>query len=256
MIHPTAIIDSKAEISDSVSIGPFCVIGPDVVIGQGSVVESHVVIKGPTSIGARNHIFQFSTVGEAPSDLKYQGELTELHIGDDNIIRENVTIHRGTIQDKSLTKIGNHNLFMASAHIAHDCVVGNHTIFVNNASLAGHVLVGDWAILGGYALVHPFCKIGPHSFTSTGSNVFKDVPAYFTVAGAPARAKTINSEGLRRRGFDPRTILELKRAYKIVCRQGLSLNAALQCLEEIVQETPSVTLLMESLRSSKRGIIR
>jgi len=256
MIHPAAIVESGAKIDPSASIGPWSYIGSGVEIGPDTIVESHVVIKGPTRIGARNHIYQFSSVGEATPDLKYRNEPTELHIGDDNIIRENVTIHRGTVQDQGLTQIGCRNLIMAYVHIGHDSVVGNDTILVNNAALAGHVVVGDWAILSGYTLVHQFCKIGEHSFSGMGTAIGKDVPAYITVAGSPAEAKTINAEGLRRRGFDQHAIVELRRAYKIIYRQGLTLDAAIARLETMVVDTPQVGPLVESLRSSERGIVR
>ena len=256
MIHDTAIIDPSARLHASVRVGPWTLIGPDVEIGEGSVVESHVVIKGPTRIGARNHIYQFSTVGEATPDLKYRDEPTELHIGDDNIIRENVTIHRGTVQDRSLTQIGDRNLIMAYVHIGHDSVVGNDTILVNNTALAGHVEVGDWAILSGYTLVHQFCKIGAHSFSGMGTSIGKDVPAFVTVAGSPAVAKTINTEGLRRRGFDSNEIAALRRAFKIVYRQGLTLEIAIERLETMVEDTPSIQMLIDSLVKSQRGIVR
>lgn len=256
MIHDTAIIDPSARLHASVRVGPWTLIGPDVEIGEGSVVESHVVIKGPTRIGARNHIYQFSTVGEATPDLKYRDEPTELHIGDDNIIRENVTIHRGTVQDRSLTQIGDRNLIMAYAHIGHDSVVGSDTILVNNTALAGHVEVGDWAILSGYTLVHQFCKIGAHSFSGMGTSIGKDVPAFVTVAGSPAVAKTINTEGLRRRGFDSNEIAALRRAFKIVYRQGLTLEIALERLETMVEDTPIIQMLIDSLVKSQRGIVR
>ena len=256
MIHDTAIIDPSARLHASVRVGPWTLIGPDVEIGEGSVVESHVVIKGPTRIGARNHIYQFSTVGEATPDLKYRDEPTELHIGDDNIIRENVTIHRGTVQDRSLTQIGDRNLIMAYVHIGHDSVVGNDTILVNNTALAGHVAVGDWAILSGYTLVHQFCKIGAHSYSGMGTSIGKDVPAFVTVAGSPAVAKTINTEGLRRRGFDSNEIAALRRAFKIVYRQGLTLEIALERLETMVEDTPIIQMLIDSLVKSQRGIVR
>ncbi|WP_435219570.1 acyl-ACP--UDP-N-acetylglucosamine O-acyltransferase [Luminiphilus sp. nBUS_07] len=256
MIHPTAIIDAKAEISDSVTVGPYVVIGPDVKIGPETVIEPHVVIRGPTTIGARNHIYQFSTVGEATPDLKYHDEPTELLIGNDNIIRENVTIHRGTVQDRGITQLGDHNLIMAYVHVGHDSVVGNNTILVNNTALAGHVVVGDWAILSGYTLVHQFCKIGAHSFSGMGTAIGKDVPAFVTVAGSPAEAKTINSEGLRRRGFSSHTVAELRRAYKIIYRQGLTLDSAVQRLEGMVKETPELQMLVDSLINSERGIVR
>ncbi|MGA0433303.1 MAG: acyl-ACP--UDP-N-acetylglucosamine O-acyltransferase [Luminiphilus sp.] len=256
MIHDTAIIDPSARLHDSVRVGPWTLIGPHVEIGEGSVIESHVVIKGPTRIGARNHIYQFSTVGEATPDLKYRDEPTELHIGDDNIIRENVTIHRGTVQDRSLTQIGDRNLIMAYVHVGHDSILGNDTILVNNTALAGHVEVGDWAILSGYTLVHQFCKIGAHSFSGMGTSIGKDVPAFVTVAGSPAVAKTINTEGLRRRGFDASEIAALRRAFKIVYRQGLTLEVALDRLQLMVEDTPSIQMLIDSLRQSQRGIVR
>jgi len=256
VIHDTAIIDPSARLHDSVRVGPWTLIGPHVEIGEGSVIESHVVIKGPTRIGARNHIYQFSTVGDATPDLKYRDEPTELHIGDDNIIRENVTIHRGTVQDRSLTQIGDRNLIMAYVHVGHDSILGNDTILVNNTALAGHVEVGDWAILSGYTLVHQFCKIGAHSFSGMGTSIGKDVPAFVTVAGSPAVAKTINTEGLRRRGFDASEIAALRRAFKIVYRQGLTLEVALDRLQLMVEDTPSIQMLIDSLRQSQRGIVR
>jgi UDP-N-acetylglucosamine acyltransferase len=256
VIHPTAIIDAQAEISDTATIGPYVVIGPNVTIGPESIIEPHVVIRGPTTIGARNHIYQFSTVGEATPDLKYHDEPTELVIGNDNVIRENVTIHRGTVQDRGITQLGDHNLIMAYVHVGHDSIVGNNTILVNNTALAGHVMVGDWAILSGYTLVHQFCKIGAHSFSGMGTAIGKDVPAFVTVAGSPAEAKTINSEGLRRRGFSSHTLAELRRAYKIIYRQGLTLDNAVQRLEGMVKETPEIEMLIDSLSNSERGIVR
>jgi len=256
MIHSSAIVDPSARLHESVDVGPWTLIGPDVEIGAGTVVESHVVIKGPTRIGSRNHIYQFSTVGESTPDLKYRNEPTELHIGDDNVIRENVTIHRGTVQDRSLTEIGDRNLLMAYVHIGHDSRVGNDTILVNNTALAGHVEVGDWAILSGYTLVHQFCKIGAHSFSGMGTSIGKDVPAYITVAGSPAEAKTINVEGLRRRGFDSAEIAALRRAFKILYRQSLTLDAAVERLQAMTTETPSLQSLIDSLMQSQRGIVR
>ena len=256
MIHSSAIVDPDARLHESVEVGPWTLIGPDVEIGAGTVIESHVVIKGPTRIGSRNHIYQFSTVGESTPDLKYRNEPTELHIGDDNVIRENVTIHRGTVQDRSLTEIGDRNLLMAYVHIGHDSRVGNDTILVNNTALAGHVEVGDWAILSGYTLVHQFCKIGAHSFSGMGTSIGKDVPAYITVVGSPAEAKTINIEGLRRRGFDSAEISTLRRAFKILYRQGLTLDVAVERLQTMASETPSLQPLIDSLMQSQRGIVR
>lgn len=256
MIHDSAIVHPDARVHESVEVGPWTLIGPDVEIGADCVIESHVVIKGPTRIGERNHIYQFSTIGEATPDLKYRDEPTELHIGDDNVIRENVTIHRGTVQDRSLTEIGDRNLLMAYVHIGHDSIVGSDTILVNNTALAGHVVVGDWAILSGYTLVHQFCKIGAHSFSGMGTSIGKDVPAFVTVAGSPAEAKTINVEGLRRRGFDAAEIAELRRAFKIVYRQSLTLDVAIDRLQGMVQDTPSIQTLVDSLLQSQRGIVR
>jgi UDP-N-acetylglucosamine acyltransferase len=256
VIHELAIVDPSAILADDVVVGPWSIIGPGVEIGPGTVIEPHVVVRGPTRIGAGNHIFQFSTVGEATPDLKYRDEPTRLVIGDNNIIRENVTIHRGTVQDRSETTIGNNNLIMAYVHIGHDSVLGNNTILVNNTALAGHVHVGDWAILSGYTLVHQFCKIGPHSFSGMGTAIGKDVPAYVTVSGSPAEAKTINIEGLRRRGFSSEAISQLRRAFKILYRQGLTLDIALQRLETMLRDTPEVKVLIDSLRASERGIVR
>lgn len=256
MIDPRAIVDPSARLADDVQVGPWTIIGPDVEIGPGTVVASHVVIKGPTRIGANNRIFQFSTIGEDTPDLKYKGEPTRLVIGDHNVIREGVTIHRGTVQDRSETTIGDHNLLMAYVHIGHDSVVGNHTILVNNSALAGHVIVGDWAILSGFTLVHQFVHIGEHSFSGMGSAIGKDVPAYVTVAGNPAEAKGINVEGLRRRGFSAEAISTLRRAYKAIYRQGLTLEEAITELQGLLADCPQVGPLLASLQSSTRGIVR
>ena len=256
MIHEQAIVDPSARLADDVSVGPWTFIGADVEIGPGCIIEPHVVIRGPTRIGANNHIYQFSTVGEGTPDRKYHDEPTRLVIGDNNIIRESVTIHRGTVQDRSETTIGNNNLIMAYVHIGHDCVLGNHTTLVNNVALAGHVRVGDWANLSGYTLVHQFCQIGAHSFSGMGTAIGKDVPAFVTVSGAPAEAKTINIEGLRRRGFSADAISELRRAYKIVYKQGLTLDIAIQRLELMMSGSPEVRLLIASLHTSERGIVR
>lgn len=256
MIHPQAIVDPAASLADDVEVGPWTYIGPGVQIGEGCLIEPHVVIRGPTVIGARNHIFQFSSVGEATPDQKYRGEPTRLIIGDHNVIRENVTLHRGTIQGRSETTIGNSNLIMANVHVGHDSIVGNHTVLVNNAALAGHVTVGDWAVLSGYTLVHQFCQIGAHSFSGMGSAIGKDVPAFVTVSGAPAQAKSINLEGLRRRGFSASAISQLRRAFKILYRQGLTLDIALSRLEGMSDKTPEVEAFIESLRASERGIVR
>ncbi len=256
MIDSRAIIDPSAKLADDVEVGPWSIIGPDVEIGEGSVIASHVVIKGPTIMGCHNNIFQFSSVGEDTPDLKYKGEQTRLRIGDHNTIREGVTIHRGTVQDREETTIGDHNLIMAYAHIGHDSVVGNHCIIVNNSALAGHVELGDWAILSGYTLVHQFCTIGAHSFTGMGTAVGKDIPAYVTVNGNPAAAKGINVEGLRRRGFEAQDIAAIRKAYKIVYRQGNTVDEALAQLELLAVDHPPVRLIIDSLKTSQRGIVR
>lgn len=255
-IHPQAIVDPSARLADDVVVGPFSLIGPDVEIGAGTVVTSHAVIKGPTVIGTNNKIFQFASVGEDTPDLKYKGEPTRLEIGDNNVIREGVTIHRGTIQDRGATTIGNNNLIMAYAHIGHDSVVGNHTILVNNTALAGHVIVDDWAILSGYTLVHQFCHIGAHSFSGMGTAIGKDVPPFVMVYGNPAEAKSINAEGLKRRGFSKEDIAALMHSYKLIYRRGLTVEDACQQMAELVDQCTHVQLLIDSLRRSQRGIVR
>ena len=255
MIHPTAIIDPEARVADDVEIGPYSVIGPDVVIGPGCIIAPHVVIKGPTVIGARNRIFQFATIGEDCQDLKYHGETTRLEIGDDNTFREGVTVHRGTIQDQALTRIGSHNLFMAYSHIAHDCVIGSHCIMANQATLGGHVTIGDHAILGGLAAVHQFCHVGAHAMCGGGSIITKDIAAFVMVNGNPAHTHGINAEGLRRRGFSAEAISALRDAYKRVFRGKQTLH---ETIAELQQENtlPEVDAFIASLTASKRGITR
>lgn len=255
-IDPRAIIDPSARLAADVVVGPWSIIGPDVDVGEGTVIGPHVVLKGPTRIGRHNRIFQFSTIGEDTPDLKYKGEPTRLVIGDHNVIREGVTIHRGTVQDRSETTIGNHNLIMAYAHIGHDCVIGNHCILVNNTALAGHVVMDDWAILSGYTLVHQFCRIGAHSFSGMGTAIGKDVPAFVTVFGNPAEARSMNFEGMRRRGFSEEAIQALRRAYKVVYRQGLTVEQAMAELNEPAAHHPEVALFCNSIRLSTRGITR
>lgn len=256
LIDPRAIVDPSAKLADDVKVGPWSIIGPDVEIGEGSVIHSHVVVKGPAKIGRHNQIFQFSSVGEDTTDQKYGGEPTRLVIGDHNIIREGVTLHRGTVQDRSETTIGDHNLFMAYVHVGHDSVIGNHCIMVNNAALAGHVFVDDWAILGGFSLVHQFCKIGAHSFAGMGSVIGKDIPAYVMVNGNPAAAKSINAEGMRRRGFSKDDITAVSRAFKLVYRRSLTVDEAIHELVELSQSYQPIDAMIESLRSSTRGIVR
>jgi len=250
------IIDPSARIGANVSIGPWSIIGPGVEIGDDCVISSHVVIRGPTSIGKRNRIFQFASVGEDPSDLKYKGEASLLEIGDDNTFREGVTIHRGTAVGGNITRIGSHNLFLPYTHVAHDCTIGNHVIFSNNAAVSGHVVVEDWAILGGYAGVYQFLRIGAHSFIGGLTHVNMDVPAYVMINGNPPEPKGINVTGLERRGFSKEAIAALRRAFKILYRRSLTLEEALQQLAELAQEAPEVNLLIASVRASTKGILR
>lgn len=256
MIHPSAIIDPTAKIAADVEIGPWTMIGADVEIGKGTWIGPHVVIKGPTKIGEGNKIFQFNSIGEDPQDKKFQGEITYLEIGDRNVIREFCTFNRGTAQDKGVTRIGNDNLFMAYVHLAHDCVVGNHTIFANNASLAGHVIIEDHAILSAYSGVLQFCRVGQHSFVSMGSLVHKDIPPFFKVAGYTPEPAGLNTVGLQRRGYSEETILQLKRAYKVIYRQGLTLKDSLLRLQDMVTECPPIQMLIEFIQQSERGIVR
>ena len=256
MIHPTAIIDPTAELAEDVSIGPYSIVGPGVQIDAGTVVGSHVVIKGPTFIGKDNRIFQFSSVGEDTQDMKYRGEPTRLEVGDRNIIREYCTIHRGTVQDKSITQVGSDNLLMAYTHVAHDCVVGDHVIMANAASIAGHVQVESHAILGGFTLVHQFCKIGQYSFSAMGSILSRDIPPYVLVGGQPTKPHGINAVGLERQGFSQDAIRQIKKAYKIVYKSGLKLEASIEALEEMAEETPEVDCLVTFLKQTQRSILR
>lgn len=255
-IHPSAIIDPSAIIADGVEIGPFCVIGANVEIGEGTIVGAHCVIEGHTRIGRHNRIHPHSVIGGEPQDKKYANEPTRLEIGDHNTIREFVTINRGTVQDDGLTRIGDHNWIMAYVHVAHDCKVGNHTIFANAASLAGHVRVDDYVILGGFTLVHQFCQIGAHAFTSMGSIVNRDVPPYVMVAGNFAEPKGINSEGLKRRGYDADRIMSIRRAYKTLYKAGLPLAEARDQLANAAHSAPDVRLMLEFIDRSERSLIR
>lgn len=257
MIDALAIVDTAAKLSADVSVGPWSRIGPEVEIGPGTIIGSHVVLKGPTCLGAHNKIYSFSSIGDDPQDKKYQGEKTYLEIGDYNVIREYCTINRGTAQDKSLTKIGHHNLFMVGSHIAHDCVIGDHAIFVNNVALAGHVTVGNYAILGAYSAVHQFCEIGDHSFIAASSMIRQNVLPYILVEGGhEARACGLNKEGLKRNGFTDETISILRSAYKLIFRKNLTVEQALEELKLLELDSPQVRLMVEALKNSERGIIR
>jgi len=256
MIHPQAIIDPSAKIAADVSIGPFTVIGADVEIGSGTTVASHVVINGPTKIGKDNRIFQFASVGEKPQDLKFNDDPTELVVGDRNTIREYVTLHRGTPGGGNVTRIGNDNLFMASSHVAHDCVLGDHIILANATALAGHVIVEDHVILGGYTTVHQFTRIGAHAFTGFSTAIDRDVLPFFTVAGNRARAIGINKEGLKRRNFSAESIRALQEAFKLLIKSSCSHKVALEKVEELAQRDANVRRMLDFLDASERGWIR
>jgi UDP-N-acetylglucosamine acyltransferase len=256
LIDSRAIIDKRAELAEAVSVGPFSIIGPDVKIGSGTVVGPHVVISGPTTIGENNRFFQFSSIGEAPQDKKYAGEPTELIIGNGNVFRESCTIHRGTAQDRGITTIGNNNLFMAYTHVAHDCLVGDGVIMSNSATLAGHVELGDQVILGGFTLVHQFCKVGKHAFTAMGSQISRDVIPFVMVGGSPSRSYSINAEGLKRRGFESDEITSIRQAYKILFKSGLLLNEAVQQLEALSEGKDSIRQIIDFIAKSDRSLLR
>ncbi len=255
-VHPTAVVAKSAALADDVEIGPYSVIGEQVEIGAGTRIGSHVVVNGPTRIGRDNRIYHFASIGDDPQDKKYAGEPTRLTIGDRNTIREYCTISRGTVQDEGETVLGDDNWIMAYVHIAHDCRIGNQTIFANNATLGGHVHVGDWVIFAGFSGAHQFCRIGAHSFLGMYSGVNRDVPAYLMVAGQPAAPHGINSEGLKRRGFTPEQIRNIKNAYRLVYRKGLKLDAAIAEIETLVPTQPELGIFLESLVSSERGLTR
>lgn len=256
MIHPTAIIDPSAKLGVNVKVGAFTVIGANVEIGDGCDIRSHVVINGPTTIGSNNTIYQFASVGEECQDKKYAGEPTRLVMGDNNIVREGCTIHRGTVQDVGLTSIGSDNLFMAYVHVAHDCRVGSHCIFANSATVAGHVYVDDFVILGGGTMVHQFCKIGAHSMSAGGSIVLRDIPAFVMASGQSASAFGLNSEGLKRRGFSTDSLKALKAAYRTLYRKGLKLDEALQELKSMDDVDGVIDIFIRSIERSDRGIMR
>ncbi|NOZ53475.1 MAG: acyl-ACP--UDP-N-acetylglucosamine O-acyltransferase [Gammaproteobacteria bacterium] len=256
MIHSTAIVDKSAKIAEGVRVGPYSIIGPEVEIKSGTVIGPHVVIEGPTTIGLNNKIFQFASIGDAPQDKKYANEATYLEIGDNNVIREYCTISRGTTQDIGITRVGNENWIMAYVHIAHDCQVGNHTIFANSATLAGHVVVEDHAILGGFTLVHQFCKLGAHCFTAMNSVISKDVPPFILVSGHMAKPCGLNQQGLKRRGFEPDVLSQLRNAYKILYRSGNTLDQAIKKIDVLAKESSEVAQFVAFLRNVTRGVLR
>lgn len=256
LIHPTALVDPAAQLDTSVSVGPYAVIGPRVRIGAGSKVGAHCVIEGDTTIGEDNHIFQFASLGAQPQDKKYAGEPTRLVMGDRNTVREFCTFNTGTTQDRGETTIGNDNWIMAYVHIAHDCLIGNNVIMANNATLGGHVTIGDHAILSGFAGVHQFVEIGAHAFVSFASFVNQSIPPYVIVSGEKAKAKGVNTEGLKRRGFSPEQVRNVRRAYRTLYRSGLSLEDALEKLSAMTEEAGEIAPLVEFLNHVERSIIR
>jgi UDP-N-acetylglucosamine acyltransferase len=256
-IHPTAIISSEASIAPNVEIGPYVVIGAGVIIGSGTHVGAHTRIEGPTTIGDRNNFYGFVSVGGPPQDLKYHGEKTALFIGNDNTFREFVTINRGTSGGGGITTIANSNLFMAYAHVAHDCHIGSNTVFANNATLAGHVEIGDYAQIGAFSAVHQFCRVGEHAFIGGGTMCTQDVlPFAKTVAERHASTFGINSIGLERKGFSKETVEALQRAYRILVRSKMKLEDALEKIELELSNYPEARYLVEFIRGSRRGFIR
>ena len=255
-IHPTAVVDKRAKLGANVSIGPYTVVDGDVEIGEGTTIGAHNVITGHTRIGRDNRIFHFCSIGEANQDKKYKGEPTRVEIGDGNTVREYCSIHRGTVQDAGLTRVGNDNWIMANCHIAHDCFVGDHTVLANYASLAGHVHLGDYATLGGFVGAHQFVKVGAHVMVAAAVILFQDVPPYVTIGGIPPAPHGINGEGLKRRGFSAEDIAALKKAYRTLYKSGLSIAEAQAELEKQAAAAPHVRAIVDFLATSTRGILR
>jgi UDP-N-acetylglucosamine acyltransferase len=256
VIDPRAIISPKAQLAADVTVGPFSIIGPDVVLGPGTVIGPHVVLNGPMRMGTGNRVHQFASLGDAPQDKKYAGEPTRLEIGDRNVFRESSTINRGTTHGRGVTTIGDDNLFMAYSHVAHDCIVGNNLVFANCATLGGHVEVGDWVIIGGLSAVHQFCKIGPYAFVAGGCPVTRDVPPYVMVAGNPAEPHSINSVGLKRRGFTDDQVRNIRNAFRVLYRSDLLLADAVAQLTELGTTQPEVAAFVEFIGKSERSLIR
>ena len=256
MIHETALVDRTAELAADVEVGPYAIVDAGVEIDSGTRIGPHTVIRGPTHIGKDNRIFQFASVGDEPQDKKYAGEPSRLVIGDRNTIRECCTINRGTAQDEGVTRLGDDNWIMAYVHVAHDCLLGDQNVLANNVTLAGHVHVGDSVIMGGFSGIHQFCQIGSHAFLAMYSVVNRDVPAYCMVAGHPAVPRGINSEGLRRRGFEPEQVRNIRRAYKTLYRSGLKFEQAIAEIAASAETRPELEVLVASLRDSTRSIVR
>jgi UDP-N-acetylglucosamine acyltransferase len=255
-IDPRAVIDPSAQLADDVEVGAFTVIGANVEIGPGCWIGPHAVIQGPTRIGARNRIFQFASLGDAPQDKKYKGEPTRLEVGDDNVFREFVTVNRGTTHDRGVTRIGNDNLFMAYSHVAHDCRVGSHCVLANVATLGGHVELDDWVVMGGLSAIHQFTKVGAHAFIANNAAVTRDVPPYVMAVGQPAEPHSINATGLSRRGFTPEQVRNIKNAYRTLYRSDLKLADAVTRLEEAARTQPELRIFVDFISRSTRSLVR
>jgi UDP-N-acetylglucosamine acyltransferase len=255
-IHATAIVAPDAVLGEGVEIGAYAVIGPGVEIGPRTRIGAHAMVHCHTRLGVDNVVHSHASVGDAPQDRKYRGEPTRLEIGDRNVIREFVTLNRGTTKDRGVTTIGSDNLFMAYAHVAHDCTVGNQCVLANSATLGGHVELGDWVIMGGFAAIHQFCKVGAHAFLANNAAVTRDVPPYVMAVGGPAKPHSINAEGLKRRGFSPQQIRNLRNAYRVLYRSGLRLEEALERLRTAAQDQPEVRALVDFIPQSTRSLVR
>ena len=255
-IDPRAVVAEGAKLAPGVQVGAYAIIGPDVEIGEGTVIGPHAVVTGWTRLGARNKVFQFASIGDAPQDKKYAGEPTRVEIGDDNTFREYVTVNRGTAKDKGITRIGDDNLFMASSHVAHDCIVGSHCVFANLATLAGHVEIGDHVILAGFTGVHQFCKIGSHAFIANNTAVTRDVPPYIMAVGHPAEPHSVNATGLSRRGFSPEQVRNIKNAFRTLYRSDLPLEEAVTRLREAAATQPEIVPFVEFIGRSTRSLVR
>jgi UDP-N-acetylglucosamine acyltransferase len=256
MIDAHAVVSSRAQLGAGVTVGPFAVIGPDVIIGARTTIGAHAVIEGPTRIGEDNQIFPFAAIGGAPQDKKYKGEPTQLTIGERNVFREFCTMNRGTASGRGLTSIGSDGLFMAYSHVAHDCDIGNKVILANCATMGGHVQIGDWVQLGGLSAIHQFCKIGAHAFVAGGAILTRDLPPYVMIAGNPAKPNSINSEGLKRRGYTPGQIRNLRLAYRILYRSDLKLVDAVARLTELARDNAEVQPLLAFIAASTRSLVR
>lgn len=256
MIHPTAIIDPDAKIGNNVKIGPYCIIEANTEIGDDCELKSHVVVANHTKIGKGNKVYPFASIGEDPQDKKFADEATQLIIGDNNTIREYVTINRGTVDDEGITRVGDDNWIMAYVHIAHDCVVGSHTILANCSSLAGHVHIGDYAILGGFSKIHQFCRIGAHAFSAMDTGFQKDLPPFVMAQGNPAKPRAINFEGLKRRQFSKQQIAAIKAAYRVLYKSDLTLDQAVEEMKQMAKESDDVQMMVDFIEKSTRSIIR